>query len=362
MIGPIVPATLATIALRRLRNQRLVGPPLADPAAVVEHLLAVQAQDYPAASWGVAQRTRGATAADVDRALSEGLVLRTHVLRPTWHLVPASDIRWLLALTAPRVLAQLATYDRRLGLDARTYRRSNDAMARAVEGGRHLTRTELSQALARAGLDARGQKLGHLVMRAELDAVICSGAIRGKQHTYALLAERAPHARSLARDEALAQLSLRYVSSHGPALAQDLAWWAGLTVADAKAGLAAAGLETLVVDGRTFHHAGGPAPRAPRGPPIHLLPNYDEQLIAYRDHAVGRDPAFADAAPFRTAVLGGHVITRGGRAIGGWRRTITPRGVSVRTRTSVRLPAEEQRAIRAQAERYARFLGLPLAS
>src|SRR5262245_302167 len=212
------------IARTRLRNQRLIGKPFATPEEVVGWLGAVQAQDYAGAKWAVAQRTAGCSDADVEQACRDGRILRTHVLRPTWHLVLPEDIRWMLALSAPRIRAAMAFYDRRLGLTDAVCARSAAALAAALRGGNHLTRGELARVLAAAGIPAAGQRLGHLMVRAEIDGVICSGATRGKQSTYALLDERAPAAKPRGRDDALAELAGRYFASHGPALPQDFAW------------------------------------------------------------------------------------------------------------------------------------------
>jgi hypothetical protein len=191
----------------RFANQQLTQATLQQPGEVVAWLGAVQAQDYAGARWALGQRLRDVTDEAIETAFADGSILRTHLLRPTWHFVAPADIRWLLALTAPRVVAALAYNDRALGLDAAVFARSNDVIARALEGGRQLTRPELERALGRAGIATNGQVLAHLLMHAELDGVVCSGPRRGKQFTYVLLEERVPPARCLARDESLAELA-----------------------------------------------------------------------------------------------------------------------------------------------------------
>ena len=227
------------IAHRRLHNQHITRRTLETPQALVEWLGAVQAQDFAAAKWALGLRLQGVTDDDIEQAFTDGAILRTHVMRPTWHFVSPADIRWLLALTAPRVHAASAYSNRKLELDDAMFRCTHAVLANALQGGKQLTRDELASALQQAGIVTEGeQRVTHIMMRAELDGIICSGARRGKQFTYALLAERAPQARSLARDEALAELTMRYLMSHGPATIQDFVWWSGLTVADARAGLA----------------------------------------------------------------------------------------------------------------------------
>ena len=223
----------------RLRNQRLTGTTFRRADQVVSWLGAVQAQDYAGAQWGVALRARGLTVAAIDRAFDAGEILRTHVLRPTWHLVTPADLRWMLALTGPRLRRLLATYDRRLEIDARLLTRVRRIVESALEGGRFLTRDALAEALrARGRITAAGQRLAHLVMYLEADAVICSGPRQGKQFTYALVAERTPGGATLSRDDALSELARRYFQSHGPATVHDFSWWSGLTMRDARTAVA----------------------------------------------------------------------------------------------------------------------------
>src|SRR5262245_48950376 len=243
------------IIRQRLHNQLLSHTKFTQPSQVVAWLGAVQSQDYAGAKWAVAQRTKGLIDSDIEQAFAEGEILRTHVMRPTWHFVTPADIRWLLELTAPRVNAVNAYMYWQLELDDALLRRSNAVIAKTLQGGRMCTRAELGVALAEAGIVAEGMRLGYIVHRAELDAVVCSGPRRGKQFTYALLDERAPHARRLQRDEALAELTRRYYNGHGPATTRDFVWWSGLTMADATAGLdmVASDLTHEVIDGQTYY-------------------------------------------------------------------------------------------------------------
>ncbi len=190
------------------------------------------------AKWAIALRMQdGTVGTQIERAFEHGRILRTHVMRPTWHFVTPADIRWLLELTAPRVQRAMSSYNRRLELDPRTLARGIGVIERALGDRRYLTRTELSDRLQRVGLPMTGQRLAQLVMHAELEGIICSGPRRGKQFTYALIAERVPRTPRLSRDEALATLSRRFFRSHGPATVRDFVWWSGLTTVDAKRGL-----------------------------------------------------------------------------------------------------------------------------
>src|SRR5260370_16515087 len=214
---------------RRLQNQHIPRRTLETPQALVEWLGAVKAQDFAAAKWALGVRLHGWTEYAMEQAFTDGAILRTHVMLPTWHFVSPADIRWLLALTAPHVRAASAYYNRKLELDDAVFRRTNAVLANALQGGKQLTRDELASALQQAGIATDGeQRVTYIMMRAELDGVICSGARRGKQFTYALLAERAQQARTLDRDEALAELTIRYFTSHGPATTTDFFCWSAL--------------------------------------------------------------------------------------------------------------------------------------
>ena len=351
-----------SIAWARLHCQRLTAGRLATPEEVVSRLGAVQAQEYPFAKWGLALRMRRASDASVERAFAAGSILRTHVMRQTWHFVTPADIRWMLALTAPRFRAAVARYDGRLGIDAAVIERANRAIAAALSGGAQLTRAELKAVLARAGVAAEGtQRLAHVIMHAELDAVICSGARRGKQFTYALLDDRVPATRPLPREEALAELTRRYFTSHGPAQLQDFIWWSGLTSAEARAGLAMVRPELAEeeVEGKRYWLAPSrPAPRRPRRA-AYLLPPYDEYLIAYKDRGAALDPALWQPAAGRDPFAAPVVVD--GRVVGRWKRTLDQGTVSIVLDLPRRLSRADARLVDDAARRYGAFLGLDVA-
>jgi hypothetical protein len=360
--------SIASIALQRLSQQRLTHNPFGAPAEVVSWLGAVQAQDYPGAKWSLGMRMAGATDETIERAFNDGEILRTHLMRPTWHFVTPADIRWIQELTAPRVNAVNAHRYRELELDEALLRRCSDLIARALESGNQLTRVELREALEREGILTEGQRLAYILHRAELDLVACSGPRRGKQFTYMLLDERAPRAMSLPREEALAELTRRYFTGHGPATAKDFAWWSGLTMADVKTGLeiAAPHLSSESVDGQVmyFSAAVSPAPGAdpaagkpdPGKPPAAcLLPLYDEYHVGYANF--GRSILYRRegrlSAEFNATILYNQ------RVIGFWQRTFRKGGVTVALSPLAQFSAGEKEAVGSAVETYAEFLGLP---
>lgn len=355
--------SVTDLAARRLHSQWLSGEQGSSPVEVVRWLTCVQSQDHPAAKWALGQRTRGTTEAGIDQLFDQGAILRTHVLRPTWHFVLPNDIRWLLELTGPRIRDGLASRYRQLGIDGGLVARAGAAFAAALSGGRNLTRPQMDEVLRRIGILPEGQRLPHLLMRAKLDGLITSGPRRGKHHTYALLEEYAPNARSLDREEALAELTWRYFRSHGPAQLQDFVWWSGLTATDGRTGIARAGaaLAHEMVDGRDywFDAEADPAPDA--SSMAHLLPNFDEYTVGYRDRTAAVDPDRPfDPALFSFGSILSNIVTVRGRVRGAWRRTAVGSGVRIDVRLLDRLAPDEAIAVARAGDRMGRFLTQPV--
>ncbi|HET9913844.1 MAG TPA: winged helix DNA-binding domain-containing protein [Anaerolineales bacterium] len=351
------------IVRHRLHNQFLSQTNCTSPAQVVEQLGAVQSQDYAGAKWALAQRLKDpATDAAIDKAFNEGKILRTHVMRPTWHFVAPRDIRWLLMLTGPRVQAGNAFMYRKTELDKDILKKSYRVLEKALQGNRQLTRAELGAAFEKAGIPAEGQRLGYFMMSAELDGLICSGGRKGKQFTYALLEERAPRVRPLKRDEALAELVRRYFTTRGPATLHDFTWWSGLTMADAKKGIEMVKPEFVSeeLDGQSYWFADSINPVREKSPTAHLLPNYDEYFIGFKDRsAIGKR-----VGPLRSEedklALYVHIIILDGQIVGGWRRTITKNAVILERQLLTDLTRSEERALSREADRYSEFLQLPV--
>ena len=360
------PAAGAAGALvrRRLRTQRLTGAGFARPEDVVGWLGAVQAQDYGPATWAVGMRARRASDAALERAFADGTILRTHVLRPTWHFVLPADIRWLLTATAPRVQARSAYRHRQLGLDAATLKRTDSLLVTALRGGEQLTREEAGTLLTRAGVSVEGQRLPYILMHAELEALICSGARRGRQHTWALLDDRAPDAPELCREDALAELAKRYFTGHGPATARDFATWASLTLAEVRESIEAAGpsLRREDLDGVTLWSGSGETPRPPRlrSPTVHLVQGYDEYIMGYSEtrHVLARPGATWSPAERPLFNL---VVLLDGRVAGHWRRTLRREQVVVEAVLLDPFDGAQLSALEAEAARYGAFLGLEAA-
>ena len=344
----------ASIVARRLHNQHVARPRRSTPAELVSWLGAVQAQEYQPAKWGLALRLRaGHGDAEIEQALNEGEILRTHVMRPTWHFVARADLAWMLQLTAPRVHRTMATYNRHQGLEKALVLRAVTVFERELSGC-CLTRAELGERLAKGGFRATSLQLALLMMYAELEGIVCSGPRRGKQSTYALVAERAPSPRPLNRDEALGELSRRFFSSHGPATIRDFVWWSGLTTADARRGLEIIRARSETADGLTYWTVAQVRVGAEQSP-VHLLPIYDEYLVAYRDrvavpHGPGKFRSGRERVTFQHAVVSNGLVT------GTWRTTVKADRIELGIFPLRVLTAAERRALEDEAARYGQFL------
>ena len=277
--------TYKDILRMRCAAQRLTGDKPVNPAALLTRLCALQSQDYGMSKWAVGLRLKNGTHDQVEQAIDQGDLIRTHVLRPTWHLVGAADLRWMLTLTAPHIKAAMTFRDRQLELDEKIFHRCNKIIEKALLRDKHLPRTALMPLLHKAGIATDDNRSSHILLRAELDGLLCSGPRQGKQFTYALLEERVPAAEKLSRDESLAQLARRYFAGHGPATVHDLSWWSGLSITDSKKGIALLGKEAgeVKIGEKKYVFLTSQDFSPPALPSALLLPAFDEWIIGYAD-------------------------------------------------------------------------------
>lgn len=349
----------------RLVNQQIARPRFTEPGQVVRWLGAMQAQDYLGALWGVGLRVRGATERDVEHALADRSIVRTWPMRGTLHFVAAEDVRWMLKLLTPRIIAGRAARHRQLELDDETLARSGDVVAEALHGGRQLTRPETFIQLQNAGISTAGQRGIHIVGALAQDGLICFGPRAGKQQTFVLLDEWIPRRRDLEREEALAELARRYFTGHGPATLRDLVWWSGLKVSDAKAGveMVASELETQTINGAVYHGVDrGGVSELPEpddaGRAVHMLPGFDELLLGYRDRSAVLDPMHAQKIqPGSNGIFSPTVVVNG-RVVGTWKRTFRKAAAVIEVNPFGAPSTGEERGIVDAAQRYGRFLGM----
>jgi hypothetical protein len=343
-----------TTIRRRHASQRLSGEPLASVADAVRWSGAVQAQEFAEVKWSLAERLEGApTDAEIERAFTEGEIVRTHVMRPTWHFVAAEDLRWLLRLTAPRVHQASKFAYKVAELDGPTLAKAHAVIARELEGGRARTRRQLAESLGGVGIVGDSLRMGYVFIHAELEQLVCSGPRDGKQQTYMLFDERIPATEGPSGDAALAELAKRYLRSHGPATARDLSWWSGLTLTQARQAIALcdpAPDQEDDADDEPWYSLG--AAEAKVRHRALLLPTYDEQIVAYQSLRVDlvREPP-------REGLLT-RTISIDGRTVGGWRRTLARNSVTVEATAFAPLNKTQRSELERTVRRFGAFLEL----
>ena len=311
------------IAGLRLVSQQLAGTKLKTVKDIVGRLGAMQAQDYAMAQWAIGVRLPGSTNRTIEAAIDKGEIIRTHLLRPTWHFASADDVRWMLELTAPQIRSSMIGRHREMGLTGAVLKKSFAVMENAMRGGVHLTREELIAELGKAKIATAGGNASHLFLSAESEEIICSGALKDGKLTYALLDEWVPKVKSLPKEEALAKLAGRYFGGHGPATFQDFVWWSGLPVRDARQALESVkrDFRSETIDSQTYWFSTGPYAAAPAGNSVHLLPAFDEFLISYKDRAASLPHENHHKAVSNNGIFY-PIIVVNGRVTGTWKRTV----------------------------------------
>ncbi|MDR1332324.1 MAG: winged helix DNA-binding domain-containing protein [Tannerella sp.] len=342
----------------RIRSHQLGNPRHDDPEKLVAWMGAIQAQDCSMSKWALGVRLRSATIGAVDAALHKAKIVRTHVLRPTWHLVAAADVRWMLQLSGERIRASSASRDRILEITEGLYSTCNRLIEKALEGNRHLTRQELAAELAGAGIAVNTSRMIHFMMRAEVEGLVCSGIDRGNRQTYALIDERIPPAKTLHRDEALAALATKYFRSHSPAGLPDFAWWSGLSAGDARQAVHLIQSQLLTVrfheKSLFVHQSCAGEPDAPDT--FHFLPAFDEYVIAYKDRTVVLE-AEHHAKAFSKNGIFHPVIVSNGRIAGTWQKAATKNRITVKPVFFEAAEPDEDR-IKAAEDRYRAFFAV----
>ncbi len=351
------------IALMRLESQHIARSEFTSPKSLVAWMGAVQAQDFPMAKWSLGVRLPGSTEEMVASAIDRGEILRTHLLRPTWHFVTPDDIYWLLELTAPQIRSGQRSRDRILELTEAVYSKSNRTIEKALVARGQLSREELILELNTAGIQTDQNRASHLLMRAELDRIICNGAaLRGKP-MYALLAERVPNPRLKTREEALAELARRYFNSRYPATLPDFTWWSGLPAREARQALEGVKTEFITeeMEGPVFWLPKDYTLPASKQDSVYLLPTYDEFIISYADR---RASIPVELEQHMKAIsnrgIFWPIIVHNGQVTGTWKRNINKNRLIVELQSFSPLEPHILAIIKRASAQYASFLGKEL--
>jgi hypothetical protein len=351
---------MLNIANARLLNQGIVSTHLQTPKDVVAHMGAIQAQDYPMAKWGIGLRLTDATDNMIEQALDNGEIVRTHVLRPTWHFVAAEDARWMIQLTAPQIQRSMNSWLEKLALDSITLNKSKALIEKALSGGQHLTRSELMDMLEKAGIKTNLGRASLLMFNAELEAIVCNGVMRGKQQTYALMDEKVPKGAVFTREEAIIELANRYFTSHAPATLADFYWWSGLPMGDAKKGVEELGNNFI---SEKINHQIYVFKAHNKDFKVHqhldFLPAFDEFMVSYKGRSDVIAPQFKNIVTTSNGIFK-PTIVENGQVTGVWKRTIKKDLVVIETRFFESTHAVKRETIAKAMARFGNFSGLKI--
>jgi hypothetical protein len=307
----------------RLLSQQIENPKLTSAKEVVNKMAAMQAQDFNMAKWAIGLRLNKATEKSIDAAINSGEIIRTHVLRPTWHFVSADDVYWMLELSAPRLKSLMRGRNNQLELTEKILKKCNKIIERFLSSAKHATRKELIIELNKSKIATDENRASHILMNAELEKIICSGKMKEKQTTYALFEERVKTTKHLSKEESLFTLATKYFASHCPATLHDFVWWSGLSITDAKHAL------EMIKDKFVFEKTGSTEYWFPNSfsfpkkfkESVFLLPAFDEFLISYKD----RTPAITSehhGKAFSNNGIFWPTIVINGQVAGLWKREI----------------------------------------
>jgi hypothetical protein len=349
--------TPTDISILRIQNQQVEGSEFKNPEELVGWMGAMQSQDFAMAKWAVGVRIPGSTEESVEKAYNQGKILRTHLMRPTWHLVSADDMYWILELTAPQIKRILKTNDKRFEFNETVYSTCNKLLEKVLSNEQCMTREELVREFDNIHIRTDENRLSHIMMGAELDGVVCSGPLRGNKLTYTLLADRVPKKNTLSREEALATLATRYFKSHGPATVRDFVWWSGLNITDARRALemVRSGFISETIDSETYWMAPCSATKGIDRQQVRLLPAYDEILIGYANRSaalatIHNKKTISDNGIFRP------IIVENGQVKGLWKRNTVKDRIFIEATLFQPISEETKSAFEAESKRFGDFL------
>lgn len=350
--------TLTEIAAIRLNSQQIAATKFETPKEIVHWMGAMQAQDYAMSKWALGVRLPNATDQIIETAIDNAEIIRTHLLRPTWHLVSSEDVYWMLELTAPRLKNSSKSRLKELELSDEILKKCYAIIEKVLLNGNHLTREELAILFQNAKIITNDNRLSHIMFLAEMEGIVCSGTIKNKKQTYALLSERVTKSKTFTKDEALAKLARKYFSSHCPATLQDFTWWSGLSVSDARHALEMVKSEFIfeTIGLETYWLTSSFLEPKNELPTVHLLPAFDEFLISYKD----RTASLLMENNKRTVSNNGifyPIIVVNGQVNGLWKRTVKKDSVNIQIDSFQQNDETIKKLINEKVNRFSLFLG-----
>lgn len=318
---------------------------------------AMQAQSLDLAKWAIGVRLKNRTVVDIDEALNTGRIIRTHILRPTWHFVSAEDIHWMSDLSLPRLKPVYRSYTKTLGADDALICRTVPVLGRALEGGKHLTKAEIGDALRVQNVTIDDDHLRLTISYAEMEGLLCNGRLKGSKQTFTLLNEWAPRKQTLSRDEALERLSRKYFTSHAPATVQDFAWWSGLTLTECRRGIEMIKADFVceTVNGRDFWmERDAVGTTLTKADSALLLPPFDEFVVSYKDRSEIIEAVHYGKVMTKNGLFSPTLVLNG-KIVGSWKKTLRKGLPQIETSFFEKRPQKEQALFIPEKKRLERF-------
>lgn len=311
------------ILFHRLNSHSLVNTDITTPSSLVSWMGAIQSQDFNMGKWGIGVRLKGINDQQIEDSLNKGEIIRTHILRPTWHFVSAEDIYWMLELTAPKIKKALLSYNKELELSPELQAKTNSLIFEHLDKEPDLTRQEIGLIIEKAGIPVCNRRLNHIMFRAELEGIVCNGRIKNKKQTYCLLHKRVTKTTSLHKEESLERLARKYFQSHSPATLQDFVWWSGLNIRDAKEGMESIRQDfyTETIDNQEYWFDNASPSDSIDQDIIHLLPAFDEYFVSYKERKHILDSKYQKKVIVSNGVFRPMII-KNGEIIGTWKRVV----------------------------------------
>jgi hypothetical protein len=371
-----------SIPYHRLHTQQIAQQQFQQPNELLNWMGAMQAQDYEMSKWAVALRLSpkanskfnqpspigegkgevkqqnefGISEAKIEAALNNGELIRTHILRPTWHIVAPENLRWMLDLSAPQLSRTLNSYNKSVGIDAKTLLKAEKIILKLLAKKNHCTRDEIMAVLQAEKINTDNYRSAHIMFHAELNGLVCNGIRKGKEISYALLDERIPQSKKINRDEALAKLATIYFQSHSPATLKDFSWWSGLNQTDAKKAIdfISKKLEKIEV-GEQQYFVFHPKEKIKQNAEIHLLPAFDEYIISYNHRLDVVDKNHAPKV-FTNNGIFKPMIVHDGKIIGIWKRTIAGKKLKTEIFPFEKLSKQTELKIEKKMEEFKNYL------
>jgi predicted RNA binding protein YcfA (HicA-like mRNA interferase family) len=347
------------IAGARLISQKIYDSDYNSVDTLVSWMGALQAQDYNGALWSIGLRLPGSKLSDITTAISKREIIRTWPMRGTLHFVSSRDVKWMLKLMAPRVIAGTKGRIRNLGLDDATFKRARDLFSEELYGDKQLVKSEMLAVLEKAGISTAGQRGAHIIGRLSQEGLLCLAAHQGKQPAFALLSEWAPNALSLPRDESIRRVTAVYFKSHGPATIKDFVRWSGLTITEAKLGieLSKDELALQIIGGVDYWLNKNQLDKTNGSSSAYALPGFDEYMLGYGDRSAALDKMHSSKIVPGNNGMFLPTIVINGKVVGTWKKLQRKNSLVITPMPFKKLSQLDLKLFNGATDQYAKFLG-----